>query len=137
MAHTNINNKYIRYLKNPLLNISGFSAYRLPNSLVHLPVIIMVPYLGICICVTEATFLLPVYFIIALYLGRDLVFMSYNNFLIPLCVWSVFVLFFIYITEISHYLTFHSLQRSIAVTVAIVFGFLLYITLFMKYVLKW
>lgn len=130
-------NKYIRYFKNPLYGISASTAYRLPNSLVHLPVIIMVPYLGIFICGAEARSFLPIYFIIALYVARDLSVMSYRNFFIPLGIWGVFIPFIIFKTEISYFLSSYLLLRSIDISIAVSSGFILYILLYVNYFLKW
>ncbi len=132
----NLINKYIRYFKNPLSGIAGLSSHGLPNSLVHLPVILMVSFLGIFICGSEAKSLLPVYFIVALYGGRDLVSFSYKNYLIPLCLWAVFLLFLIYKTEISAFLAMQSLQFSVAFSIAVLIGFTCYVTVWIKYFLK-
>jgi hypothetical protein len=108
----------------------------MPNSLVHLPVILMVPYFGIFICGSEAKPLLPLYFIIALYIGRDLVIMSYKNFFIPVCLWIVFIIFITHKAEVADYLTFHSLHLSITVTMAITIAFILYTIIVTRYLFK-
>jgi len=125
-------NDYIRYFKNPLQGISAYTSYRTPNSLVHFPVILMISYLGIFVCRAEAKPMLPLYFIIALYLSRDLVILSYSNYYVPIAIWIIFILFFIFKTEVSQFLTFNSLQRSVYATAAISVGFLIYITLFIQ-----
>ena len=130
-------NKYIRYFKKPLHGLSSSTAYRLPNSLVHLPVIIMVPYLGIFICGTEARSFLPVYFIIALYVARDMSVMSYRNFFIPVGIWGVFIHFIIFKREIASFLTLHLLPFSMNVSIGISSGFILYILLYVNNFLKW
>ena len=129
-------NNFIRYFKNPLYGISSSSSYRMPNSLVHLPVILMLPYFGIFICGPEAKPLLPLYFIIALYIGRDLVILSYKNYYVPVCLWIVFILFLTHKTEIADFLTFHSLQLSISITLTITVAFILYIIIFTRYLFK-
>jgi len=96
----------------------------------------MIPYLGILICGAEAKPLLPLFFIIALYVGRDLVIMSYKNFFFPVGIWIVFIFFLFFKTEISEYLTFHSLQLSVSVTIGILLGFILYMILCINYFLK-
>lgn len=130
-------NKYIRYFKNPMHGLSASTAYSLPNSLVHLPVIIMVPYLGIFICGAETRSFLPIYFIIALYVARDLSVMAYKNFLIPLGVWGVFIPFIIFKTEISYFSGSYLLPRSIDISIAVSVGFIIYILLYVNYFLKW
>lgn len=124
-------NKYIRYFKSPIHGISLSTSYGLPNSLVHLPVILMVPYIGIMICGAEAKSLLPVYFIIALYAGRDLVIMSYRNYVIPIVIWVLFIPFIVYKTEISNLLTVYS-QFATVVAAAAAAVFLVYIALTVK-----
>jgi hypothetical protein len=126
------NNKYIRYFKNPLYGISAFSSYGLPNSLVHLPLMLMITYGGILICGAEARMLLPVYFIVALYVSRDLVIASYNKLYIPIGLWVILIFFLIFKKETAHLLTFHSFQHSTSVTAGILLAFLVYIMLRIK-----
>ena len=130
-------NKYIRYFKNPLYGLSASTAYGLPNSLVHLPVIIMVPYIGIFICGPEAKPLLPVYFITALYMARDLSVMSYKNYLIPAGVWGVFIPFIFFKTEVSFFVSSHLSRYSTEVSIAVSSGFIAYVLLYVNYFLKW
>ena len=125
-------NKFIRYFKNPLHWISESTSYRIPNSLIHLPVILLVPYIGIFICGSEAKHLLPVYFIVALYIGRDLVIMSYRNYVIPLSIWGVFVPFLVYKKEVSNLLTLHAQQQSLTITAAVAAVFIVYIVVSVK-----
>lgn len=125
-------NKYIRYFKNPLYGISAFSAFGLPNSLVHLPLILMITYAGILICGTEARMLLPVYFVIALYVSRDLVIKSYNRLYIPIGLWVIVIFFFIFKKDLAQFLTLHSFQQSAAVTAGAVLAFLVYIKIHIK-----
>jgi hypothetical protein len=96
----------------------------------------MVPYFGIFICGSGAKPLLPVYFIIALYIGRDLVIMSYKNFFIPVSLWTVFIIFITHKAEVADYLTFPSLQLSITVTMAITIAFILYTIIVTRYLFK-
>ncbi len=118
----------IRYFRNPLFGISGYTSYGLPNSALHLPVILIIPYIGISICGAEMKILLPVYFIIALYAGRDLAIMSYRNYFVPAMIWAVVIVFIIYKKELSRFLTFHSPRTSLIITLAILTGFIGYVT---------
>ena len=126
------NNKYIRYFKDPLYGISAFSSYGLPNSLVHLPLMLIITYAGILICGPEARMLLPVYFIVALYVSRDLVIVSYNRLYIPIGLWVILIFFLIFKKETADLLTFHSFQHSASITAGISMGFLVYIALRIK-----
>ena len=133
----NTDNKFIRYFKNPLLGVSALTAYNLPNSLVHIPVIVMLVYIGVYICGAELKPLLAVYFVIALYTSRDMIIMSYKNKAVPVVLWGIFLPFIIFKKEVAMYLTFNSPQGSIAVTLALLAGFLIYIPIHIKKFLKW
>ena len=133
----NNDNKYIRYFKAPLFGVSASTAYNLPNSLVHIPVIVMLVYIGIYICGAALKPLLAVYFVVALYMSRDMVIMSYKNMNLPVAIWSIFVPFLFFKDNVSAALTFNSAQDSITVTLVLLACFLIYIPIYIKKFLKW
>ena len=130
-------NIFIRYFKKPLFGVSASTAYNLPNSLVHIPVIVMIVYIGIYICGVALKPLLAVYFVIALYTARDLMIMSYKNKAVPVVIWGIFLPFIVFKKEVAEYLTFNSPQDSIAVTLALLAVFLVYFPIYIKKFLKW
>lgn len=74
------------YFSAPFPKAQGFSAYRMPGMLVHLPVIAIFAVIGFWLCVQEP-WLLPlllVYLIIGLYIGRDLAILAHYNPLITI-----------------------------------------------------
>ena len=131
-----MHHKYIRYFKYPLYGVSGFTAYLIPNSLIHLPVILMVPYIGIFLCGAETKALLTIYFVVALYMGRDLALMSYRNYFIPIGVWALFTPFLIYKKEIADFLRLHSENYSFPLSIGVSCAFILYIILYAKYIIN-
>jgi len=137
MMLKNADNKFTRYFKNPLFGVSALTAYNLPNSLVHIPVIVMLVYIGIYICGASLKPLLAVYFVVALYAARDMMIMSYKNKAVPVVIWGIFVPFIVFKKEVAEYLTFNSSQDSIAVTLVLLAGFLIYIPIYIKKFLKW
>ncbi|GBE03732.1 hypothetical protein BMS3Abin09_00650 [bacterium BMS3Abin09] len=86
MSFLDTDNKFICYLKKPLFGVSSSTAYNLPNSLVHIPVIVMLVYSGVYICGADLKHLLAVYFLIAMYTARDLMIMSYKNKTVPVVI---------------------------------------------------
>ncbi|HQL10769.1 MAG TPA: hypothetical protein PLE35_14275, partial [Lentisphaeria bacterium] len=76
------------YFRHPFPKAEGFSAYRMPGLVVHLPVLLIVLSFGFWLCSGEALFLplLLVYLVIGLYLGRDLAILAHYNPLITLAV---------------------------------------------------
>ena len=133
----NTDNKYIRYFKAPLYGVSASTAYNLPNSLVHIPVIVMIVYAGVYICGAALKPLLAVYFVVALYMSRDMVIMSYKNKNLPAVILSIFVPFIVFKDNVSAALTFNTKQDSITITLALLAGFLIYIPIYIKKFLKW
>ncbi len=133
----NTDNKYIRYFKRPLYGVSASTTYNLPNSAVHIPVIFMLIYAGVYICGAALKPMLALYFVMALYLARDLMIMSYNDKTVPVVLWAAFVPFIFFKKEVAEYLTFNSSQDSITVTLALLAGFLIYIPIYIKKFLKW
>ena len=133
----NTDNKFIRYFKRPLFGVSALTSYNLPNSLIHIPVIVMLVYSGVYICGADLKQLLAVYFVIAMYMARDLMIMSYSNMTAPAVIWTIFIPFMVFKKEVAEYLTFNSPQDSIAITLALLAGFLIYIPIYIKKFLKW
>jgi len=137
LTRRDTDNRYIAYFRNPLFGISASSAYGLPNSLTHFPVVLMISYIGIIVCGQSAKPLLPVYFIIALYVARDMVVMAYKNPSVPAAVWALFIPVIIYKKEISAFLAPGSQRFSIYVTAAFLGMFVFYMVCYIYYFLKW
>jgi len=133
----NIENIFIRYFKRPLIGVSASTAYNLPNSLVHIPVLVILVYIGVYICGEALKPLLAVYFVVALYTARDMMIMSYNNKAVPVVLWGIFIPFIVFKKEVAEYLTINSPQDSIAVTLALLAVFLVYFPIYIKKFLKW
>ncbi|OQA34461.1 MAG: Ankyrin repeats (3 copies) [Betaproteobacteria bacterium ADurb.Bin341] len=76
------------YFRHPFPKAEGFSAYRMPGLVVHLPVLLIVLSFGFWLCSGEALLLplLLVYLVIGLYLGRDLAILAHYNPLITIAV---------------------------------------------------
>ncbi len=129
-------NKLIRYFKNPLVGVSAVTSYGIPNSLIHLPVIIMFPYFGITICGADMKYLIPVYLVLAMYIGRDLVLMAYKSKFVPVAVWIIFIIFIVFKTVITDYFALQSQLVSQGVTAALAAGFVIYVALFSRKFVK-
>ena len=97
----------------------------------------MLVYAGVYICGAAVRPLLVIYFVVALYTARDLMIMSYKNKTVPVVIWSIFVPFIVFKKEIADHLIFNSSQDSIAFTVALLAGFLIYVPIYIKKLLKW
>ena len=80
--------------------------------------------------------LLPVYFFIALYTARDAVRLSYNSFIVPIAVWTAFILFIVYKTEIAGVLTFHAQGRVISATAVLLSAFVIYVLVLARRVVE-
>lgn len=67
-------NRWREYFRRPFPSAKGFSPYRFPGLIVHLPVIAVFLLLGLSLLNTSQALLpfLTVYAIVGLYLGRDL-----------------------------------------------------------------
>lgn len=76
------------YFSRPFPGTQGFSAYRFPGIIVHLPIMVFVTVFGFILCADHIWLLplIPVYFIIGLYVGRDLAIYSHYNMLITVAV---------------------------------------------------
>ncbi len=137
LTRRDTDNRYIAYFKNPLFGISASSAYGLPNSLTHFPVVLMISYLGIIVCGQSAKALLPVYFFIALYVARDMVLMAYRKLSVPACIWAVFIPVIIYKKEIAAFLAPDSQRFSVYATIAVLSLFVSYMACYIHYFLRW
>jgi hypothetical protein len=137
MSHRDTGNIFIRYFKNPLGGVSAMTAYNLPNSAVHIPVIIMFVYAGVCISRVGVKPLLAVYFVVALYAARDLMIISYKNKVVPVIIWGIFIPFIVFHKKIASYLTLDSQQDSVILTLAVLAGFIVYIPIYIKKFLRW
>ena len=135
MTLKNTDNKFIRYFKRPLFGVSALTAYNLPNSLIHIPVIVMLVYSGVYICSTELKPLLVVYFVVALYMARDMIIISYKNSGVPVVIWAIFVPFIYFKKEVAEHLAL-SQQDSITATLVLVALFVVYVFIFVKCVFK-
>ena len=83
-----MNPRFWFYFHSPFPKAEGFSAYRWPGLLVHVPVILIFASLGAWLCAGEPL-LYPfflVYAVVGVYLGRDLAIMAHYNGLIALAV---------------------------------------------------
>ena len=83
----------IDYLRRPFPKAEGFSAYRFPGLIVHLPIALLFLVLGASLTLAEPYLwpLLLVYLVVGLYLGRDLAILAHYNLLITLAVLGGFI----------------------------------------------
>ncbi len=128
--------KFISYFRNPMIGLSAVTSHGIPNSLVHLPVIIMLPFIGISICSPDMKYLIPLYLIVALYIGRDMVLMSYKNIFVPVAIWTLFILFIVFKTDITGYFALLSQESSKGITAAVSAGFVIYVALFSRWFVR-
>jgi hypothetical protein len=65
---------WLQYFNRPFPSLKGFSAYRFPGMLVHLPIIGVFLLFGLLLLgnVPHLLPLLPLYLVLGIYLGRDL-----------------------------------------------------------------
>ena len=83
----------IDYLRRPFPKAEGFSAYRFPGLIVHLPIVLLFLVLGASLTLAEP-YLWPlflIYLAAGLYLGRDLAILAHYNLLITLVVLGGFI----------------------------------------------
>jgi prepilin signal peptidase PulO-like enzyme (type II secretory pathway) len=92
---TPISKTWLQYFRSPFPGTQGFSSYRFPGVLVHLPVWAAFLLLGVLLCDghTWLWTLLPFYFMAGFYIGRDLAIYAHYNPLITLAVFLAFILF--------------------------------------------
>ena len=133
--HKNTNDKLIRYFKKPLLGVSISTNYGFHNSLVHMPILFMFVYAGVCVSNSGIKALLAVYFLVALYTARDMMVAAYNNKAVPAVLWALFVPFIVFRGEVAEYLEL-SQGDSITVTMVLLALFLLYVPVSIKKILK-
>gem|GEM_PF-1333445 len=83
-----MNSLFWRYFSYPFPKAEGFSAYRMPGLLVHVPVILIFASLGVWLCGQSEWLylLLAVYVIVGLYIGRDVAILAHYNPLITIAV---------------------------------------------------
>ena len=136
MTQKSPENTFIRYFRNPLLGVSTMTSYGLPNALVHIPVIIMFVYTGVCIARSGMKAILAVFFLVALYTARDMVIVAYRNKNVPALLWGMFIPFIALKKEIADVLVLRE-KDSIAVTLGLLALFLVYVPVFIKKYLKW
>lgn len=98
--------RMLAYFKAPFPSAQGFSPYRAPGLMVHLPILIGFLLLGWSFC-RASHYLWPlmlIYFVAGLYIGRDWAIGAHYNPLITLLVWGAMILAAIYAAEIVGYL---------------------------------
>jgi len=80
--------KWWGYFGRPFPCTRGFSPYRFPGMIVHLPIMAATTALGILLCAEHPWLwpFIPFYLIIGLYIGRDIAIMAHYNMLITLAV---------------------------------------------------
>lgn len=83
----------IDYLRHPFPKAEGFSAYRFPGLIVHLPIVLFFLVLGASLTLSEPYLwpLLPVYLVTGIYLGRDLAILAHYYLPITLAVLGGFI----------------------------------------------
>ncbi len=83
----------IDYLRHPFPSRQGFSAYRFPGLIVHVPIALFFLVLGASLTLWDPYLwpLLLVYLLAGLYLGRDLAIFAHYNLLITLAVIGGFI----------------------------------------------
>ena len=130
-------NRFFRYFKGPLLGVSSMTSYGLPNSLVHIPVIIAIMYVATFICGAGSKFLLPVYFLVALYIARDFVIVAYRKKFMPVIIWGMFLPVMIFKDEVSSFVILNLSEHSGMVTLSVLAAFVIHIEIYTKYIFKW
>lgn len=111
------------YFRTPFPKAEGFSAYRMPGLLVHIPVLIFFIWLG-CWLTLGDPWLYPLFFLylaIGLYLGRDVAIIAHYNPLITIAVLTGVVILIRYASLPPHLsvLTSAAITGLIAVLYAI------------------
>ncbi len=93
---------YAAYFIRPFPSTEGFSAYRFPGMLVHLPLFLIFLFLGLYLNL-GTTWLWPfiaLYVVIGLYLGRDIAIYAHYNPLITVAVILLIIFSPAFITKI-------------------------------------
>jgi hypothetical protein len=80
--------RYGEYFLKPFPSTQGFSAYRFPGILVHLPLFLIFLFLGLYLNLGTAWLrpFIVLYIVIGLYLGRDIAIYAHYNPLITLAI---------------------------------------------------
>jgi len=130
-------NRFIRYFKAPLLGMSSMTSYGVPNSMVHIPVIIAFLYIGSFICGAGSKFLLPVYFLVAMYIARDFVIIAYRKKFVPVIIWGIFIPMMIFKAEVSGFVVRNLAEHAGRVTLSVLAAFAFHIEVYTKYIFKW
>jgi hypothetical protein len=83
----------IAYLRRPFARSGGFSAYRFPGLIVHLPIALcfLVPGASLTLWQPWLWPLFPVYLVAGIYVGRDVAILAHYNPLITLAVLGAFI----------------------------------------------
>lgn len=79
-----------QYFKHPFPKAEGFSAYRMPGVAVHLPMMLIFVWIGgwVASAGGVSAWLLPLYLLLGLYVGRDLAILAHYVPLITIVVWG-------------------------------------------------
>lgn len=80
--------RYLGYFKAPIPSKEGFSSYRFPGMLVHVPVALWLMAVGVKMTVWHPALwsLFPLYLVAAVYIGRDVALMAHSNLVLLLAV---------------------------------------------------
>jgi len=116
--------KIIGYFTSPFPSTEGFSSYKSPGLLVHVPLIVIFGFTGYCFF-REQAFLWPLilfYLIAGLYLGRTVAILAHYNIFIVIAVWAVFIVSIRYADRLPASVP---LTLSVPVTAAILIAFFL------------
>lgn len=121
------------YFSRPFPGTHGFSAYRFPGIIVHLPIMVFVTACGFLLCANHTWLLplIPFYLIFGLYIGRDLAIYSHYNLLITLAVVAGLIFLPSYAGSIKELITaiatpLHGLY-SFLISTTIITGFYFYV----------
>jgi hypothetical protein len=104
----------LSYFRAPFPSAQGFSAYRFPGAMVHLPFLLGSTFLGFLLCWPHLLLrpLLAVWVVAGLYLGRDFaIFCHYAPFLV-LLVWGAVALLVAKAHVISAFAASHPLTAA-------------------------
>ena len=84
-AEPEVTASFWQYFRSPFPKAEGFSAYRMPGLLVHVPVFFFFVWLGAWLCLGGDVWVYPLFLlhlVIGLYLGRDVAILAHYNGLI-------------------------------------------------------
>jgi len=108
----------LAYFRSPFPSTEGFSAYRMPGSAVHGPLLVASTLVGFFLCWPHPVLrpLLIVWMLAGLYLGRDVAVLCHYNPLFTLISWAASVFVFFKAASIA------SFGRSHVVMAAVISG---------------